>query len=49
MIDFMDKKQMYNSVIAGKVNASKKWNCIVLMFLTGFNICFVFGCAYFMY
>jgi len=27
------KKQMYNSVITGKENASKDWNCIISMFL----------------
>jgi len=29
MIDFIDKKHMYDSGITGKVNASKEWNCIV--------------------
>jgi len=48
MIDFIDKKQMHDSVIAGKVNACKEWNRIVSMFLTSFNVCFVFGCTYFM-
>jgi len=29
MIGFIDKKQMYDIVITGKVNASKEWNyCI---------------------
>jgi len=46
MIDFIGKKQMYDSVITGKINASKEWNCIVSMFLTSFNVCFVFGYAY---
>jgi len=49
MIDFINKKQMYESVITGKVNASKEWNCIVSMLLTSFNVCFVSGCAYVMY
>jgi len=49
MIDFIGKKQMYDSVITGKINASKEWNCIVSMFLTSFKVCFVFGYAYFMY
>jgi len=49
MIDFIDKKQMYDTVITAKVNASKEWNCIVSMFLTSFNVCFVYGYAYFMY
>jgi len=31
MIDVIDKKQMYDSVITGKVNAGKE--CIVSMFL----------------
>jgi len=48
MIDVIDKKQMYDSVITGKVNACKEWNCIVSMFLKRFNVCFVFGYAYFM-
>jgi len=39
---------MYDSVITGKENASKDWNCMILMFLTSFNIYFVFGCACFM-
>jgi len=51
MIAFIDKKQMYDSEITGNVNlnASKEWNCIVSMFLKSFNVCFVFGYAYFMY
>jgi len=48
MINVIDKKQMYDSVIMGKENASKEWNCIISMFLTSFNVCFVFGYAYFM-
>jgi len=39
---------MYNSVIMGKENASKEGNCIISMFLTSFNVYFVFGYAYFM-
>jgi len=35
------------SVITGKENASKDWNCIILMFPTSFNIYFVFGYACF--
>ena len=27
MTDFVDKKQMYDSVITGTVNAYKEWNC----------------------
>jgi len=49
MTDFVDKKQMYDSVITGTVNAYKEWNCIVSTFLTSFNVCFVFGYTYFMY
>jgi len=49
MIDFIYKKQMCDSVITGNVNASKEWNCIVSMFPMSFNVCFVFGYAYFMY
>ena len=48
MIEFIDKKQIYDSVISGKVNVSKEWNCIVSMLLTSVNVCFVFGYAYFM-
>jgi len=40
---------MYDSVITGKENASNEWNCIVSMLLTSFNVCFLFGYAYFMY
>jgi len=35
-------------VIMGKENASMVRNCIMLMFMTIFNICFVFGNACFM-
>jgi len=31
---------MYNSVFTGKEIAYKNLNCILLMFLTSFNICF---------
>jgi len=48
MIDFIHKKQTCDSVITGKVNASKEWNCIVSMFLTSFNVSFGFIYAYFM-
>ena len=48
MIDVIDKKQVYNKVIMGKENASKDWNCIISMFLTSFNVYFVFGYACFM-
>jgi len=48
MINVIDKKQMYDSVIIGKENASKEWNCIISMFLTSFNVYFVFGYAYIM-
>ena len=34
----INKKQMYDSLFIGKENASKKWNCILSMFLTSFNI-----------
>jgi len=40
---------MHDSVIMGKENASKEWNCIIPMFLMSFNVYFVFGCAYFVY
>jgi len=39
---------MHGSVIMGKENASKEWYCIIPMFLTSFNVYFVFGYAYFM-
>jgi len=45
-IDVIDKKQMYNSVITRKENDSKDWNCIISMFLTSFNVYFVFGYAF---
>ena len=47
MIDVIDNKQMYHNVITGKENASKEWNCTTSMFLMSFNVCFVFGYAYF--
>jgi len=47
LIDAIDKKQMYFSVITWKENVSKQWNCITSMFLTSFNVYFVFGFAYF--
>ena len=43
LIDVIDKKQMHDSVITVKENASKEWNCIIRKFLTSFNVCFVFG------
>jgi len=49
MINVIDKKQVYDSVIKGKENASKEWNCIILMFLTSFNVYFVFDHVCFMY
>jgi len=33
------------TVFKGKENASKKWNCIISMFLTSFNVYFMFGYA----
>ena len=49
IIDVIYKKQMQDSVITGKENASKDWNCTIisLMFLTSFNIYFVFEYACF--
>ena len=29
MIDAVDKKKMFDSVITGKENASKDWNCVI--------------------
>jgi len=48
MIDVIDQKQMYDSVIAGKEYASEDWTCVISMFLTSFNVYFVCGCACFM-
>ena len=48
MIDGIDKKQTYHNVITGKENASKEWNCITSMFLTGFDVHFLFGYVYFL-
>jgi len=48
MIDAIDKKHMYDSVVTGKENASEEWNCIISMYLKSFNIYFLFGYAYFM-
>jgi len=39
---------MYNSVITRKEIASKDWKFIIWMFLTSFNVCFVFVYACFM-
>jgi len=39
---------MFESAITGKENASKDWNCIILMFLS-FNIYVVFGYVCFMW
>ena len=48
MIDIFNRKQMYDGVIKAKENVSKDCNCIISMFLTSFNIYFVFGYACFM-
>ena len=48
MIDAIDKKQMYVSVITGKENTSKNWNCTISLFLASFNVHFVFGYPCFM-
>jgi len=48
MLDVFHKKQMYVSVIMGKENASEDWNYITTMFLTSFNICFVFAQLFYM-
>jgi len=37
------------SVITGKENAAKYWSYTIAMFLTSFNVYFVFGNACFMY
>jgi len=39
---------MHDSVITGKEYASKDWTCVISMFLTSFNACFVCGCTCFM-
>jgi len=36
MFYLVNKKQMYDSVITRKGNASKDWNCVIPMFLTTF-------------
>jgi len=48
MIDVIHKKQTFDSVITGKENSSKKWTCIISMFLTSFNVYIMFGYACFM-
>jgi len=48
MIDFIEK-QIHDTVFTGKVNASTELNCIVSMFLTSFDVCFMFGYAYIMF
>jgi len=35
---------MHASVIMGKENASKEWNCIIPMFVMSFNVYFVNLC-----
>jgi len=48
MFDVFNKRQMYDSGITGKEDASKDRNCIMSMFLTSFNACFMFLYACFM-
>jgi len=48
MFDRFNKKKLHDSVITGKCNASKRWNCIKSIFLTSYNVCFVFAYACFM-
>ena len=48
MIDVIDKQQIHDSVITGKVYASKDWTCVISLFLTSFNVYCVCGCARFM-
>jgi len=45
MINIIEKKQMYDSVIMGKDNASKERNCIISLFLMNCKAYFVFGYA----
>ena len=42
---YLNKKQIYDSARTRKENASKYWNCIILMFLTSCIVYFVFGYA----
>ena len=49
IIDDVDKKEMYHSVIAGNEYASKDWNCIASMFLKRFNDGFLFGYGFCVY
>ena len=44
----LKQKQMHDSVITGKEYTSEDWTCVISMFLTSFNVCFVCGCACFM-
>jgi len=48
MFDVFKKKQMYDSVITGKENASKDWKYIISMFLASFNMYLAFGYERFM-
>ena len=48
MIDVIDKKQMHDSVITGDEYTSEDWTCVISMFLTSFNVCFVWLCMFYM-
>ena len=41
----------YNYIVTGKENASKDWNCVILMYLTSFTISIncVWLCLFYMY
>jgi len=47
MFDRFNKKKLHVSVITGKCNASKDWNCIKSIFQRSYNVCFVFAYACF--
>jgi len=38
---------MHDSVIMGKEYASKDWTCVILMFLTSFNVYIVWLCMFY--
>jgi len=40
MIDAINKKRMYDSVLTGKESASKDWKCVIAMSLMRFNVYF---------
>jgi len=49
MINDIDKKQMYDSVIMRQENASKDWNCIISMFLMSLCLFCVWLCMFYVF